>query len=296
MIGVDFGGTRIKIANVDGAQVLEAHSIATDRTKEPLALLRDIANAIRQLDPEPASVGFAIPGEVDASGRCWRLPNLPGFEGVPLQDELSRLLDCPVCVENDGIAAALAELAFGHGQRHPSFVILTLGTGIGGGVVLDGVPRRGTHGFAGELGHVAVHREESWPCVCGNRGCLESYIGTPGLLRKFAELGGEAREIREIADCARAGDAAGLAVFEMMGEVLALGICSMQNMLDVDAFVFTGGISPAFDLVEPSCRTTLRECSFAEPLAEVPLLVSGLGDGAGTIGAALLPSQFLKQS
>jgi glucokinase len=296
MIGVDFGGTRIKIANVDGAQVLESHSIATDKTKAPLEILGDIADAIRQLDPEPETVGFAIPGEVDSSGRCWRLPNLPGFEGVPMQSELSRLLDCTVCVENDGIAAALAELKFGHGQQHPSFLILTLGTGIGGGVVLDGAPRRGAHGFAGELGHVEVHRDESWPCVCGSTGCLETYVGTPGLKRKFAEFGREAAEIREIADSARAGEAAGLAVFQMMGEVLARGIRSMQNVLDVDAIVFTGGISPAFDLFEPSCRKTLLEHSFAKPLAEVPLLVSELGDRAGTIGAALLPSQFSKQT
>ena len=296
MIGVDFGGTRIKIAIVDGAQVLEAHSIPTDKTKEPLALLADIADAIRELAPEPDSVGFAIPGEVDSSGRCWRLPNLPGFEGVPMQSELSRLLDCPVSVENDGTAAALAELQFGHGQQHPSFLILTLGTGIGGGVVIDGVPRRGANGFAGELGHVVVNRDENWPCVCGATGCLETYVGTPGLKRKYAELGGEAEEIRDIADNARRGEAAGLAVFEMMGEVLAMGIRSMQNVLDVDAIVFTGGISPAFDLIEPSCRKTLLEVSFAKPLAEVPLLVSELGDRAGTIGAALLPSLFPKQT
>jgi glucokinase len=292
MIGVDFGGTRIKIANVKGPEVLEARSLPTDKTKQPLALLRDIADAIRELDPAPRSVGFAIPGEVDPNGRCWRLPSLPGFEGIPFQSELSSLLNCPIYIENDGFAAALAELHFGHGQRYPSFLMLTLGTGIGGGVVLDGVPRRGANGFAGELGHIAVHREESWPCVCGETGCLESYVGSVALKRKFAELGGKAREVRDIAESARAGEAAGLAVFEMMGEVLAMGIRSLQNVLDVDAIVFTGGISPAFTLFEPSCRRTLLERSFAKPLAEVPLLVSELGGHAGTIGAALLCGQF----
>ncbi len=292
MIGVDFGGTRIKIADVAGAEVRNATSIATDKTKPPLALLADIADAIREIDPNPASVGFAVPGEVDSEGRCWRLPNVPGFEGVPIQSELVRLLDCPVRIENDATAAAIAELRYGHGQRHPSFLMLTLGTGIGGGVVIDGVPRRGTHGFAGELGHVAIHREDSWPCVCGETGCLETYIGTAGLMRKFEQHGRTASEVREIAMSARAGEAAGLAVFDMMGEILAMGIRSLQCILDVDAFVFSGGISPAFDLFEPSCRKTLREHSFAKPLGEVPLLVSELGDRAGQIGAAHLPEQF----
>ncbi|HIG70541.1 MAG TPA: ROK family protein [Myxococcales bacterium] len=296
MIGVDFGGTRIKIANVEDGQVVDSCSIPTDKTKEPIALLQDIADAIRELDPQPESVGFAIPGEVDPTGRCWRLPNVPGFEGVPMRSELSSILGCPVSVENDGTAAALAEFRFGHGQNYPNFLILTLGTGIGGGVVLDGIPRRGANGFAGELGHIAIHHPDSWPCVCGQTGCLETYIGTAGLKRKFEELGGKASEVRDIADSARAGEAAGLAVFEMMGEVLALGLCSLQNILDVDAFVFTGGISPAFDLIEPSCRKALHEKSFAKPLAEVPLLVSELGDSAGVVGAAYLPSQFAAEA
>ena len=296
MIGVDFGGTRIKIANVDGDQVVDSCSIPTDKTKEPIALLHDIANSIRELDAQPESVGFAIPGEVDPAGRCWRLPNVPGFEGVPIRSKLSSILGCPVSVENDGTAAALAEFRFGHGQRHPSFLILTLGTGIGGGVVLDGIPRRGANGFAGELGHISIHHPDSWPCVCGQVGCLETYVGTAGLKRKFEEQGGKASEVRDIADSARAGEAAGLAVFEMMGEILALGIRSLQNILDVDAIVFSGGISPAFDLIEPSCRRTLLERSFAKPLGEVPLLVSELGDRAGAIGAAHLPSQFANES
>jgi len=295
MIGVDFGGTRIKIASVDGKRVVDSCSLPTDKSKEPIELLRDIADSIRELDPQPESVGFAIPGEVDSEGRCWRLPHVPGFEGIPMRSELSALLGCPVSVENDGIAAALAEFHFGHGQRHPTFLILTLGTGIGGGVVIDGVPRRGANGFAGELGHVAIHRDQSYPCVCGETGCLETYVGTAGLKRKFEELGGKASEIRDIAESARAGESAGLAVFDMMGEILAMGIRSMQNVLDVDAVVFTGGISPAFDLFEPSCRKTLHLRSFAKPLGDVPLLVSELGDQAGAIGAAHLPRQFASE-
>lgn len=290
MIGIDVGGTRIKIATVREAEILESCSFATDPDRGPHELLRDIAEHVRELDPHPETVGFAIPGEVNSRGRCTRLPNIPGFEGIEIQKVLSDLLECTVCVENDGTTAALAELLFGHGRTHPSFLIITLGTGIGGGVVLDGVLRRGSHGFAGELGHIALHRSESWTCGCGEIGCLEAYAGTAGLMRKFRELGGEASEIRDIADSARAGEAAGQGVFEMMGEVLGMGIRSMQNLLDVDAIVFTGGISKSFDLIEPACRKTLETHSYAAILAEVPLLVSELGDRAGAIGAAHLPN------
>lgn len=292
MIGVDFGGTRIKIAEVVDADVQNGTSIPTDKSKDPRALLADIAQAIQGIDPKPSFVGFAVPGEVDRDGRCWRLPHVPGFEGIPMQAELSRLLGCPVGVENDATAAAIAELRFGHGRRHPSFLMLTLGTGVGGGVVIEGVPRRGANGFAGEFGHIAVHHRDSWPCVCGETGCLETYIGTTGLKRKFEEYGRTASEVREIAESARAGETAGLAVFEMMGQVLAMGIRSLQCTLDVDAIVFSGGVSAAFDLIEPSCRATLRAHAFAPPLAEVPLLVSALGDRAGLIGAAHLLDQF----
>jgi len=289
MIGIDFGGTQIKIAKVEDAKILESCSIATDPGCSPSALLQRIADRVRDLEAQPKSVGFAIPGEVDKAGRCWRLPNVAGFEGVQIENELSALLDCPVSVENDGTAAALAELLFGHGRTHASFLIFTLGTGIGGGIVLDGVPRRGTHGFAGEIGHISLHGFESWPCVCGEKGCLEAYAGTAGLMRKFRELGGEASEVLDIAASARSGEPAGLGVFEMMGEVLGMGIRSIQNLLDLDAVVFTGGVSKSFDLIEPSCRRTLDTRSYAEPLSRIPLLVSELGDRAGTVGAAHLP-------
>ena len=118
---------------------------------------------------------------------------------------------------------------------------------------------------------------------------MEAYAGTAGLLRRFAELGGSATEIREIAESARRGEEAGVLVFEGMGEALGLGITTMQNLLDLDAFVFTGGVSRSFDLIEPALRRTLHEHAFARILSEVPLLLSGLEDRAGVVGAAHLP-------
>ena len=205
-IGIDMGGTAVKIARVDGAKILQSTSIPTDASRGSAPLLDAIAEAIRGLDPSPASVGFAVPGEVDAQGNCFRLPNVPGFEGVGMQAELESRLGCPVRVENDATAAALAELVFGHGRGRESFAMITLGTGMGGGVVIDGQVRRGRHGFGGEIGHISLHRRDSHLCVCGQYGCLETYAGTRALLREFEAGGGKAVEVREIAEAARRGE------------------------------------------------------------------------------------------
>jgi glucokinase len=289
MIGVDFGGTQIKAGIVERGVILQQSSAPTPAELGPDAVLDRIALTVRGLHDKPDSVGLAIPGEVDATGRCWRLPNVPGFEGVPIAAELTARLGCTVVVENDATAAALGERLYGHGEHHLNFVLVTLGTGIGGGVVIDGRVRRGRYGFAGELGHILLDRSpDAWPCNCGLHGCLEAYAGTQGLLRRYADLGGSAGEIRDIATAARRGERAGIDTFEMMGRALGHAVASVQNLLDLDAIVFTGGISASFDLIEPSLREALRQRAFAPPLAAVPLLVSELGSKAGVIGAAHL--------
>jgi glucokinase len=253
-------------------------------------VLSTLTNVVLALAPRPIAVGVAIPGEVDGEGRCWRLTNVPGFEGVHIARELAERLNCPIAVENDATAAALGERLYGHGRAYPSFLMITLGTGIGGGLVLGHALYPGTHGFAGEVGHMNVVRALDAPvCACGQRGCIEAYAGTKALLRRYKELGGGAAdEILPISIAARRGEQAGLRVFEEMGEALGRGLGNIQNLLDLNAIVFSGGISQSFDLIEPYVRRALRESAFAPPLAEVPLLVSELGERAGVIGAAHL--------
>jgi glucokinase len=286
-IGVDFGGTRIKAGVVrDGAVVAHA-SVATPKGRK--AVLDAIAKLIKSLDKKPPSVGLALPGEVDEQGVCWRLPNVPGFAGVNILRELTRRLGCPVACENDATAAALAERVFGHGTRERSFLLVTLGTGVGGGLCIDGVVRRGRHGFAGEIGHVLVDSSPSaLKCGCGARGCMEAYAGTAGVLRVNRELGGKARNLEQVALAARRGEKAGLGAMASMGKALGLGLGSLQNTLDLDAVVFSGGASASLDLIEPALRAALRERAFAAPLAQVRLCVSALGQDAGIVGATLI--------
>jgi glucokinase len=289
MIGIDFGGTKIKIGRVSGASISQTESVVTNAADGPDQILTQIADAVRRIDPNPDAVGLAVPGIVAPDGLCLRLPNVPGFEGINLAQDLGRRLGCRVVVENDATTAALAEKVQGHGRSYSSFLMLTLGTGIGGGLVLDGCLRRGAHGFAGEVGHTPVERSDTaWICGCGLRGCLESYAGTKGLLRRYADLGGSATEILPIAQAARRGEAAACETFAMMGRSLGIAIAGFQNTLDLDAIVFTGGISSSFDLIRPSVEQALEQFAFAKPLAQVPLLVSELGDRAGLLGAAYL--------
>ena len=289
LIGVDFGGTSVKAGVVQRGEVVRSTAAATRLDTGPKDVLDAIANTVLALTPRPEAVGVAIPGEVNAEGRCWRLANVPGFEGVPIGEELAKRLGCPIAVENDATAAALGEQLYGHGRDNPSFLMVTLGTGIGGGLVLGHQLYPGSNGFAAEIGHNNVDSSPEAPlCACGQRGCIEAFAGTKALLRRFQELGGSATEVLPISVSARRGEEAGLKTFEMMGGALGRGIAVIQNVLDLNAVVFSGGVSASFDLIEPSIRTALRANVFGKPVGEVPLLVSELGERAGVIGAAHL--------
>lgn len=289
LIGVDFGGTSVKAGVVEGGEVVRSTAAATRLDTGPKDVLDAIANTVLALTPRPEAVGVAIPGEVNSEGRCWRLANVPGFEGVPIGEELAKRLGCPIAVENDATAAALGEQLYGHGRDNPSFLMVTLGTGIGGGLVLGHQLYPGSNGFAAEIGHNNVDSSPEAPlCACGQRGCIEAFAGTKALLRRFRELGGTATEVLPISVSARRGEEAGLKTFEMMGSALGRGIAVIQNVLDLNAVVFSGGVSASFDLIEPYIRTALRANVFGKPVGEVPLLVSELGERAGVIGAAHL--------
>ncbi|MEM7245340.1 MAG: ROK family protein [Acidobacteriota bacterium] len=288
-IGVDFGGTGLKAAVVvDGRVETEARR-DTGAGRPAAAILDDIAELARELDPQPDGLGLAIPGEVDEDGACWRLPNVPHFEQVRIAAELEKRLGCRVAVENDATTAAWAELRHGHGRDVASFLLFTLGTGVGGGLVLDGRVRRGRHGFAGEVGHVFAGIDDDIVCACDSTGCLEVGAGTSGLQRSHERAGGASdTSPKAIAEAAEQGDAAGLSAFDAMGVALGRGIASIQAVLDLDALVFTGGIAASMHLIEPSLRRTLEERAYAPPLAAIPFLRSELGGRAGVIGAAEL--------
>src|SRR3954468_9765281 len=210
LIGVDFGGTQVKAGIVENGEVVRSTATPTRAGSSAAEVLDAIASTVLALSSTPDAVGVAIPGEVNSEGRCWRLPNVPGFEGVHIGEELAKRLRCPIAVENDATTAALGERLYGHGREHPSFLMLTLGTGIGGGLVLGHQLYPGANGFAAEVGHNNVDWSPDAPlCACGQRGCIEAFAGTKALLRRFAELGGKATEVLPISLSARRGEEAG---------------------------------------------------------------------------------------
>jgi predicted NBD/HSP70 family sugar kinase len=289
LIGVDFSGPTLSSGVVERGAVVRTRSAEVAPGLNPGQILDLVAREVRRLAETPEAVGLAIPGQVNEQGRCWRLPNVPAFEGLPIAEELSIRLDCPVAVENRATAAALAERMYGHGRAHPSFILVTLGAGVGGGVVIGHQLNPGTHGFGGEIGHICVDASQSAPiCSCGKRGCLEAFIGARAVLSRFTDLGGQGLLLSQVVTSARRGELAGVRTLEAVGESLGWGLAFVQNLLDLNGIVLTGPLAAAFDLLEGGVRQELRKRAFSPLLAEVPILLSDLGEAAGILGAAYL--------
>jgi glucokinase len=204
LIGVDFSNAVIKAGIVEQGLVLRSMVADTASGARPAEILDTIARVVTALSEHPDAVGIAIPGEVNTDGRCWRLPNTRGFEGVRIAEEVSRRLRCPIAVENRATTAALAEQLYGHGQQHETFLLVSLETGIGGGLVIGRQLYPGSNGFGAEIGHICVDTSPDAPlCACGQRGCVEAFAGTRAVLRKFGELGGKATDLSAVVASAR---------------------------------------------------------------------------------------------
>jgi len=299
-IGVDLGGTNIKAALIDAQGKLLAHDkIPTGSDQGAEYVLAQTALVVKRLAKQHASgqreiaLGVAIPGEVNDAGAVWRLPNIAGFEGVvfakALREKLAPELNpTHIAIDNDAICAAWGEYQAGVSKTYANQLHITLGTGVGGGLVLGGKLYRGRDGFAAEIGHVATHHDGR-PCVCGATGCMEAYTCARGILQTHTELGGDGIEsVAMLVELAAADDQIALATLEQAGGELGHGLASMINVLNLDALVFSGGIRGALPFMLPSIQAKLRERCMGKVAAELPLLTTSLGDDAGTIGAALL--------
>ncbi|MCA9511233.1 MAG: ROK family protein [Myxococcales bacterium] len=297
--GVDIGGTKVAFAIADGAGRL---LLQRRRPTEPsgsaardLARMADDLRALlAELGATPsalAAVGVSVPGPMDPeAGVLLRPPNLPGWQRAPVRAALEAALGCPVAIENDANAAALAEWRFGAGRGHRDLVYLTMSTGVGGGLVLDGRLHRGARAGAGEVGHVAVE----WPgetCGCGLRGCLEAYVGGRAWTQRLqratpadslvARLAGGAALARpeHVVEAARAGCAFALSELDRFNEYLARGIAALAFTLD-PALVVLGTICVAAgeDLCFAPLRAKLRARLWPEFADHLAIAPDALGD------------------
>ncbi len=314
-IGVDIGGTKIAAGVVDGEGVVVERVLRATPATDPDAIERAVAEAVAELRSrhEVAAVGVAAAGFVDASaGTVVFAPNL-AWRDEPLGRDLGAMLELPVLVENDANAAAWGEFRHGAGREFDDTLLLTIGTGLGGGVVVEGELLRGAHGFAGELGHVRVV-PDGHACGCGNRGCWEQYASGRALVRSAREMaeaaspafenllslcGGDPDAITGpmVTSAARAGDAAAQDLLADLGRWIGEGAASMVTVLDSGLVLVGGGVADAGDLLLEPARTALRRQLPARGYRPVPeLRAAALGNDAGMIGVADLAARAAAQA
>jgi glucokinase len=214
-------------------------------------------------------------------------PNLPGWRDVPLRRLVAEAVGMPVSLENDANAAAYGEYWRGAGRGCASMVLLTLGTGVGGGLVLGGSLWRGADGMAGEIGHITIE-PGGRTCRCGNAGCLETYASATGIVDRYRELAGteEGASAERIHSRALEGDANARQAYREAGRALGLAFATLVNLLNLERIVIGGGVLPAWELFMPPAEQELRRRAFAAPAARVSFARAALGDLAGVTGAA----------
>jgi glucokinase len=303
-IGVDLGGTKMLIGVLSGTERLyEQREASQGQTEDELVelLLREIEEA-REARPDVAAIGLGIPATIDHdTGVAVAAVNLP-LSDLPIREIVSERTGLPVYVDNDGNVAALAEYLYGAAKGMPHIVMLTVGTGIGGGLILGGEIYRGSTGAGAELGHVVI-QVDGPPCQgnCPNHGCVEALASGTALGREGraaaestadSALGralAEGREIdgRVITEAALAGDETAIGVFELIGSRLGVACSSFANIFQPNAIVVGGGVIAAGDLLLDPARREVRERAL-DPMNRTPILEATLGNDAGMIGAAAL--------
>lgn len=293
-LGVDLGGTRVKLGLVDEkGRVLESRAV--DTVTDPRALARAVWTAARPwLTRGVRGTGVGVAGDVDAPRGVVRLaPNL-GWRGVPVARHFRAAgWTGPLRFENDATAAAWGAYHLEVKRDVGTLILITLGTGVGGGLVFNGTLHRGATGSAGEIGHLVV--DPRGPrCGCGNRGCLETYLGAVGLsaeaARRDVARGRKNAGVTplDLARRARRGDPTARAVWDRAGRALGAALADLVNVLNPDAVLFTGGVARAAPLFLPVARRILRATAFPAPARAVRFGVSRRPDALGVVGAALL--------
>lgn len=305
-VGVDVGGTKcLAVAVDDSGRVVAERRVPTPRAADDV--LDSVAQLARQLQSDTGvvdAVGVGMPGLVDRAGVLRFAPNLPGVVDVDVRTGLAaRLGGAEVRVENDATCAGWAEARAGAAAGRDHVVLVTLGTGIGGGLVGEGRLYRGAWGFAGEVGHMVVDPEGP-ACPCGQRGCWERFASGSGLGRLGGEAArdGRAPELlarasgdagavsgEQVSEAAAAGDPGAVAVVEQFAWWVALGLANLANVLDPELFVIGGGVVEAGEVVLAPVRSAFADLvATTRHRPEVKIVPAALGEHAGAIGAALL--------
>lgn len=295
-IGVDLGGTNLRAAAISReGKMLGKISGKAQLSSGRDAVMQDIAAAIRQLQQDTggslAGVGIGVPGFILMSeGKIIGSNNLQEFEHFPFRDEIERLLGgARVILENDANAAAMGEQWMGAGRGVDDLVLLTLGTGIGGGIISGGKILHGYLGMAGEIGHITVDADGN-PCGCGNRGCLEKHASATAIaaMARLLHLGDNASS-EDVYNFAVAGNERAKMIFTAMGESLGIALASLVNIFNFPLYLLSGGPLPAWDFFAPTMLSEVHRRSYTFREAKTRIERATLGAEAGLYGAAYLP-------
>jgi glucokinase len=300
-IGIDLGGTNLRAAAIDeSGKMLDKIAGSTNFTEGRDAVLGDIVSSIAKLRDRfgaerLAGIGVGVPGFIRIKeGFITNSNNLPYLENFPVRDEIERRLRARVILENDANAAALGEKWIGAGRDVTDLVLLTLGTGIGGGIISNGRVLRGYVGMAGELGHITVVPNGN-PCGCGNQGCLEKHASATAVVAMAHMLHlGENVSSKDVCALAReAGEVGEKArdIWRVMGESLGIALAILVNTFNFPLYLLSGGMLPAWEFFAPAMLRTLEQRSYTYRATkdETRVAQATLGNEAGLYGAAYLP-------
>ncbi len=314
-IGVDLGGTNLRVATIDvQGRILKQTRLKTNLRAGRESVLQEISAAVDKLrvphssEAHLAGIGIGVPGIIYAEeGRIRESPNLPGWENYPIRDEIEQQLGVRVFLDNDANAAALGEKWMGLGRDVDSLAMLTLGTGVGGGVVQNGRVWHGALGMAGEFGHITINPDGP-PCGCTNHGCLETMASATAIVRMAHEAIREGRSpaLAQLArDCseltsemvhrkALEGEEAARDIFTVVGRALGIALADLVNIFNFPLYAITGGVTKAWDLFAPVMLAEVERRSFVYRAGGTRIARSQLGSEAGLYGAAYLPIQAME--
>jgi glucokinase len=303
VFGVDIGGTTVKIGlfSIEG-ELLDKWEITTRTDEGGAYILSDIAESVKAKMQEKdittenvKGVGMGVPGPVKEDGTVIKCVNL-GWGIFNAAEELSKLLGLPVKAGNDANMAALGEMWQGGGKGHKNVVCVTLGTGVGGGIILGGKMLAGVNGAGGEIGHITIDPEETDACNCGKKGCLEQYASATGIVRMANKLlnasdkPSKLREVqyisaKEIFDAAKTGDELSLSLVEELGKKLGFALASIACVVDPEIFVIGGGVSRAGAILIDTTKKYFQQYAF-HACKNTEFELAKLGNDAGMYGGA----------
>ena len=309
-IGVDIGGTNVKIALVDfDGKIIYSNTVPTRAEMGYEAGVNNIKQAIKELMQETGesaktieAIGFGLPGQIDyKEGVVKNLPNIPGWVNIPLAKIIEDEFSIPTRLDNDVRCAALGELNFGAGKNCENLICITVGTGIGSGIVLNGKLVRGASNAAGEIGHIKMDMTGGPLCGCGDYGCFEAYASGPAIVTMAKEYisGGKSAKYKEmatdgiitpyiVAQAALQGDAVSIQIFKQMGKILGTGLASVINILNPEKIIIGGGVADAGEILLDPIRKTIIDRAMPIQGNAVEVVPAQLANTAGVIGASLL--------